>query len=146
LAKFCTLEVELGPVLDLGLGRAGQRRTIPIVGGRVSGRIEGRILPGGADWQTIGHDGVASLDARYTFETPDGALVEIVNQGFRHGPEEVMKRLAAGEPVAPEAYYMRSVARLESGHPTYQWVNRLMFVGTGARNRSSVQIELYDVQ
>ena len=143
---FCTLEVELGPIIDMGLGRFGQRRIIPIVGGRVTGRISGTIRNLGADWQTIAHDGVADLDARYAFETPDGALVEIINQGFRHGPPEVMKQLASGAPTPPESYYMRSTARLESGHADYRWLNRLVFVGTGARNANAVQIDLYSVE
>ncbi len=143
---FCTLEVELGPLMNMGLGRFGQRKIIPIVGGRVSGRVSGRILDLGADWQSIAHDGVAELDARYAFETDDGALVEIINQGFRHGPAEVMQQLASGAPTPPEAYYMRSVSRLESGHPDYQWLNRMVFVGTGARNANSVQIDLYSVE
>ena len=143
---FCTLEVELGTIINMGLGRFGQRRIIPIVGGRVTGRISGTIRNLGADWQTIAHDGVADLDARYIFETPDGALVEIVNQGFRHGPADVMKQLASGAPTPPDSYYMRSTARLESGHADYQWLNRLVFVGTGARNANSVQIDLYSVE
>ena len=94
LRPFCTLEVELSGVINMGQGRFGQRRIIPIVGGRVTGeRISGTIRNLGADWQSINADGVAELDARYVFETPEGAIVEIINQGFRHGPPEVMKRL-----------------------------------------------------
>jgi hypothetical protein len=146
LALFCKLEVELGPVLDVGPGRFGHRRIIPIIGGRVTGeRISGRILNLGADWQSVNHEAVADLDARYAFETPDGALVEIVNKGFRYGPPEVMKRLATGAPVDPASYSMRSTARLETGHPDYLWLNRMIFVGTGARNAASVQIDLYEI-
>ena len=145
IRPFCTLEVELAPILDLGLGRYGQRRIIPIIGGQVTGQVSGTILDVGADWQSVAQDGVAELDARYAFRTPDGALVEIVNQGFRHGPPEVMQQLASGAPTPPESYYMRSTARLESGHPDYRWLNRMVFVGTGARDASTVQIDLYSV-
>lgn len=82
LRPFCTLEVEAGPVRNSGMGRLGQRRIIPITGGRVSGpRLSGRILPGGADWMTVSHDGVSLMDARYALETEDGAVIEIVDQG-----------------------------------------------------------------
>ncbi len=84
----------------------------------MTGRINGTIRNLGADWQTIAHDGVADLDARYVFETAEGALVEIINQGFRHGPPEVMKQLASGAPTPPDSYYMRSTARLEAGMRT----------------------------
>jgi hypothetical protein len=147
LRPFCTLEVEAGPVRNLGMGRLGQRRVIPIAGGRVSGpRLSGRILPGGADWMTVSHEGVSVMDARYVLETNDGAVIEIVDQGFRHGPEPVIKSLLAGEHVAPEAYYMRSSIRLETGAPAYAYVNRMVFVGTGAKTPAGVQIDIYSVE
>ncbi|MFD2647212.1 DUF3237 domain-containing protein [Devosia albogilva] len=147
LHPFCTLEVEAGPVRTMGTGRLGQRRIVPIVGGMVSGpRLNGRILSGGADWMTTSHDGVALMDARYALETDDGAIVEVVDQGYRHGPEQVMKSLVAGEAVSPESYYMRSTLRLESGHAAYAFVNRLVFVGTGAKTPTGVQIAVYSVE
>jgi len=146
LNRFCTLEVEVGPVRILGGGRFGERRVIPIIGGRVSGaRISGVIQAGGADWQTVSAAGMVEMNARYTFETGDGAIIEIKNYGFRHGPANIMRRLAAGETVPAQSYYMRSTATLETGHPDYAWVNGMMFVGTGARNAALVQIDLYSV-
>lgn len=147
LRPFCTLEVEPGTVRAMGQGRLGQRRVIPIAGGKVSGeRLSGRILPGGADWLTVNHEGVAILDARYVIETDDGALVEVIDQGYRHGPAEVMQRLASGSPVAPDEYYMRSSVRLESGHPDYAFVNRMVFVGRGAKTPDGVQIDIYSLE
>jgi hypothetical protein len=147
LRPFCTLEVEAGPVRQLGMGRMGQRRIVPIIGGRVSGpRLNGKILPGGADWLSVSHEGVSVLDARYSLETDDGAIIEINDQGFRHGPEAVIKSLVAGEAVPPEAYYMRSSIRLETGHPAYSFINRLVFVGTGAKTAGGVQIDIYSVE
>lgn len=146
LTPFCTLHVQLGPLQEMGPGRAGQRRIIPIVGGTVTGRIEGDILNLGADWQTIFADGAADIDTRYAMETEDGALIEIVNKGTRHGPPEVMARLAKGEAVDPADYYFRTTARLESGDPRYQWVNHLILVGSGARGASGVEMHLFAVE
>ena len=147
LRPFCTLEVEAGPVRSLGQGRLGQRRIVPIVGGRVSGaQVNGRILPGGADWLTVSPAGVALMDARYSLETDDGAIIEIIDQGFRHGPAETMQRLMAGEAVAADAYYMRSSIRLETGHPDYAFVNTMVFVGTGAKTARGVQIDIYAIE
>jgi hypothetical protein len=51
LKHFCDLTVELSPIVELGQGRAGQRRIIPITGGKVRGeRVNGTILNVGADW------------------------------------------------------------------------------------------------
>lgn len=146
LDHVCTLQVALDPIREMGAGRAGARRIIPIVGGTVTGpRLSGRILNVGADWQTIFADGLAELDTRYAMETVDGATIEILNYGYRHGPKEVLEAVARGEAVDPASYYMRTHARLETGDERYAWVNRTLFVGVGARNQSSVQVELYAI-
>lgn len=146
LTPVCTLDVELGPIREMGMGRGGARRIIPIIGGRVSGaRLNGKILNVGADWQTIFDSGMAELDTRYAMETDDGAVIEIINYGYRFGPPEVLAALARGEDVAPESYYMRTHARLESGDPRYDWVNHTLFVGTGARFKSAVKVAIYAI-
>lgn len=140
------LTVQLAPIMEMGAGKAGKRRIIPIVGGQVSGeRIQGEVLNLGADWQTIFSDGMAELDTRYGIKTHDGAIIEVINFGLRHGPDEVMARLAAGEDVSPDAYYMRTHCRLETGDPRYAWVNKSLFVGTGGRKASSVEISIYEI-
>lgn len=144
LEPVCRLEVTLDPIHEMGPGRAGRRRIIPIIGGTVTGpRLNGRILNIGADWQTIFESGLAELDTRYAMETDDGALIEIVNYGFRHGPADVLAAVARGEDVPAEAYYMRTHARLETGDARYDWVNRTLFVGTGRRHKQAVTVELY---
>lgn len=147
LSHVCDFEVTLDPVLELGAARAGQRRIIPIVGGNVTGpRLQGALLNLGADWQTVWTDGTAELDTRYALRTHDGALIEIINYGYRHGPPEVMAAVARGEDVDPGAYYMRTHARLESGDPRYAWVNNTLFVGTGARLKQAVVLSLYALE
>ena len=144
LVHVCTLTVELAPIHPMGTGRAGQRRIVPIIGGTVVGpELSGRILNVGADWQTIFADGMAELDTRYAMQTHDGATIEIINYGYRHGPQAVIDAIARGEEVDPHSYYMRTQARLETGDARYDWVNRTLFVGTGARKASSVHVDLY---
>ena len=147
LRHFCDLSVALGPIREMGQGRAGKRRIIPIIGGTVDGPgIKGTILNLGADWQTLFEGGTAELDTRYAMETDDGALIEIINYGFRHGPPEVIRAIAAGEEVEPADYYMRTHARLETGDGRYAWVNDMLFVGTGARLADAVKMRLYMVE
>lgn len=147
LEHVCDIQVQLDPITEMGRGRAGQRRIIPIVGGTVSGpRLNGKVLNVGADWQTIFDDGLAELDTRYALETDDGATIEIINYGFRHGPADVLADLARGEPVSPDLYYMRTHARLETGDPRYDWVNRSLFAGTGARLQSAVTLSLFEIK
>ncbi|QDC08561.1 DUF3237 domain-containing protein [Oceanicola sp. D3] len=140
------LTVELDPIIEMGPGRAGQRRIIPIIGGTVTGeRISGEVLNLGADWQTIFEGGLAELDTRYAMRTHDGAVIEIINFGLRHGPPEVMARVAAGEDVDPMEYYMRTHCRLETGDPRYAWVNKQLFIGIGGRRATRVEISLYEL-
>jgi hypothetical protein len=140
-------DIELAPAQELGAGPLGRRRIIAITGGRFFGeRLSGRVLPGGADWQVIRADGVAELDARYTLETADGALVYVRNRGFRHGPAEVLKRLAAGENTDPARYYMRTMPLFETGDERYAWLNRIVCVASGARRPAAVELEVYEVK
>jgi len=146
LEHVCDIQVTLDPIREMGKGRAGQRRIIPIIGGTVSGpRLSGRILNVGADWQTIFADGLAELDTRYAMETDDGATIEIINYGLRHGPSDVIEAVGRGEQVDPNSYYMRTHARLETGDARYDWVNRTLFLGVGARLKQSVHVSLYAI-
>lgn len=147
LAHLADLTVDLGKPLELGDAPGGRRRIIPIVGGTVVGeRLSGRILEGGADWQTVFADGSAELDTRYVIETHDGAILDIRNFGYRHGPAEVIAQLARGEDVDPAQYYMRTTPTFETGDPRYAWLNRTIVVGTGARKAAAVTLTLYEVK
>ncbi|HSA89142.1 MAG TPA: DUF3237 domain-containing protein [Burkholderiales bacterium] len=139
-------EITLAAAQELGETPQGRRRIIGITGGRFSGgRLSGRVLPGGADWQLVRPDGVADLDARYTLETSDGALIYVRNRGYRHGPADILKRLASGESVDPGLYYMRTTPRFETGDPRYTWLNRVVCVASGARRRTAVELEVFEV-
>jgi hypothetical protein len=155
LEPLLRAEVTLGPAQELGLaqdgrvtpGPLGRRRIIPITGGTFRGeRLSGRVLPGGADWQVIRADGVAELDARYTLETDDKALIYVRNFGYRHGPADVIRRLVAGEAVDPSLYYMRTTPRFETGAEPYRWLNGLICVATGARRKAAVELDVYEVK
>ncbi len=146
LRHLCDLRVDLAVPMQLGDSPRGVRRIIPIIGGTVEGeRLSGRILNLGADWQTIMADGTAELDTRYAIETHDGALVDIRNFGYRHGPAEVIERLARGEDVDPALYYMRTHPRFETGDERYAFLNRMICVGTGAREKAQVRVAVYEV-
>ena len=139
--------ITLAAPRELGDTPRGRRRIIEITGGSFSGlRLSGRVLPGGADWQIVRADGVAYLDARYTLETADGALIYVENRGYRHGPREIIERLARGEDVDPALYYMRTTPWFETSNPRYAWLNRIICVGTGARRAAAVELEFFEVK
>ena len=139
-------EVAIDAPLSVGQTAAGERRIINITGGAIAGpRLSGTILPGGADWQVIQSDGITAVEARYTLQTHDGALIYVVNRGLRHGPADVMARLAAGEVVDPRQYYFRTTPLFETGSPAYLWLNGVVAVATGAREADRVVITVYEV-
>jgi uncharacterized protein DUF3237 len=140
------LRVSVAPALELGTTHQGRRRIIPIAGGSVEGpRLKGRVLPGGADWQIIRPDGTAELDARYTLEAADGALISVINRGLRHGPPDVVARLLAGEAVDPGSYYFRCTPSFETAAPAHQWLTRTVFIASGLRQPDLVEMRIYAV-
>jgi len=140
-------EITLAQPQELGDTPQGRRRIVPITGGTFQGpRLSGRVLPGGADWQIVRTDGVAQLEARYTLETADGALIYVRNDGYRHGPAEIMQKLAAGAAVDPSAYYMRTVPRFETGDSRYAWLNGIVCVASGARRAAAVELDVFEVK
>ena len=140
-------EITLAPAQELGEAPLGRRRIIPITGGRFRGaRLSGKVLPGGADWQIVCADGLSQLEARYTLETDDGALIYVRNVGLRHGPADVLAKLAAGEPVEPSRYYMRTTPSFETGAERYRWLNRIVCVATGVRRKDAVELDVYEVK
>lgn len=141
-----TSRIQVESPLQIGDSVHGERRIIPIRGGTFSGpRMHGRVIPGGADWQVIRRDGVVELEARYTLETHDGALIYVNNRGLRHGPKEVMERLASGRRVDPGEYYFRTTPSFEVGAERYSWLNRLVALAAGDRHADEVIITVYEV-
>ena len=146
--KFAfAVKVAVGPVQDFGQTARGHRRVIDILGGEVSGpRLAGEILPGGADWQIIRSDGAADIQARYTIEADSGARILVTSDGLRHGPPEVMKRLAAGDSVDPSLYYFRTAMRFETADASAGWLNRIVALARGARETQAVRLDVYEVE
>jgi hypothetical protein len=96
-------------------------------------RLSGRVLEGGSDWQAIRPDGSLLLDSRLVLETSDGARIAMTYRGIRAGSKDVLARLADGCPVDPAEYYFRINPLFETGAPSYEWLNRVVAVGTGHR-------------
>jgi len=146
LQHLCTLDIAVGRMQPIGAGPQGERRIAEVTGGTFEGpRLSGRILPGGADWILVRPDGVTQLDVRVTLETKDGAHIYLSYRGLRHGPPEVMERLARGEEVPASAYYFRTVPIFETGAAAYLWLNKIIAVGTGHRRPQGPVYTVYEV-
>ena len=142
-----TIYAELEGITSLGRTPYGERRVVGILGGTVRGpKLNGRILPGGADWQIIRTDGAADIKARYIIETDDGARIMVTSEGLRHGPPDVMERLARGDNVDPAHYYFRTVMRFETSDPAVDWLNRILALARGQREARAVRLDVYEVE
>jgi hypothetical protein len=146
LSHVCDIEAQVGPLRDLGATPHGRRRIVPILGGTVKGpRLNGEIVPGGADWQYVRADGVAELVARYSIRTHDGVEIAVTNSGLRRAAPEVMARLTRGETVDPALVYCRTVPLFEAPAGPYEWLNASLFVCTAARLPDKVQVAVFEV-
>ena len=146
LTPFTRIRCEVGALVSLGAAPLGERRYVPLTGGEVRGpQLNGRIVAGGVDWQIARSDGVLEIDAHYVIEADDGGRIEVQSQGLRHGPAEVMARLARGEAVAASEYYFRTVVRLTTGAPAWAHLNKVMAIAVGQRQARRVILDLYAI-
>lgn len=147
LEHLIRVTVYVAAPLLVGKTPLGERRIINITGGSFSGaKLSGEVLPGGADWQIVRADGAALLEARYTLRTDDGALIYVTNRGIRHGPPEVLARIAQGELVDPSLYYFRATPSFETGAANYLWLNDMIVLCSGVRTKEAVLLDFYEVK
>jgi len=140
------LHLDIGKPMDVGnIGTAGLRRVAPVMGGSLQGPgMSGKILPG-ADYQIIHPDLLTEIDAHYVVQLESGELLYITNRGVRHGPTEVLQKLAAGEKVDQSQIYFRTVVTVETAVPALQWMNRTIFVAKGERLPNQAVIHVFRV-
>jgi hypothetical protein len=140
------LSVDVDVPVTVGETGLGVRRQIAILGGVLRGPgANGKILPGGADFQIIRPNGLIDLVARYVVEMDDGALVYVENTGIRTGPRGALDRLQRGEVVDPDPIYFRTVPRFETGSDKYRWMMQTLFVASAQRHQKQVVIDVYKV-
>ena len=133
-------------ISDLGETPYGRRRIARFVAGRFEGpKLRGIVLPGGAGWTLVRHDGVMEVDVRVTLETDDRQQIAMSWKGFRHGPKEVIDCLNRGEAVDPETYYFRTTPYFETSSEKYAWMNRICAIATGSRAADRRAFDVFQV-
>jgi hypothetical protein len=145
-AYVFTITARIGTVTVAGDIGHGIRRIIPITGGEVRGeRVNGKVLPFGADFQIIRPNELVELEAKYAFETDDGATVYVENRGIRFGPVQLLEKMKRGEVVDPALIYFRTVPKFETGADKYRWLMEHIFVASAARHPDRVVIDVFQV-
>jgi len=140
--------ITLAPATVVGATATGQRQYIPITGGRIAGpKLQGRVIPGGWDFQNRLASGCFSMTADYFLEAEDGTVIHILNESFN---------CAMGGPDGPRSYFRpRFDAPVESAHA---WLNSSSFVAAleldmgagpaadGARPEPAIRIKFYQIK
>ena len=121
------LAVDVEAPIALDQATAGPVRLIRISGGTVTGSLNGKIVRGGTDWQSVTPDGTASIEARYLLELADGAIVELQSRG---------KRTA-------DATHFWSSIWLRTAAPAHQALNREQYLGYGVKRGGCVTIDVF---
>ena len=143
---MCQVRCEVGALVTLGPAKHGERRYVLLGGGTVRGpELSGTLVEGGVDWQIARADGVLEIAAHYVIRSLDGALIEVQSDGLRHGPAEVMARLAKGEAVLRDAYFFRTLVRFTTGAPAWAHLNKVLAIAVGQREASAVILDFYRI-
>jgi hypothetical protein len=64
---------------------------------------------------------------------------------LRAGPATIMEKLDKGEPVDPASYYFRMNPTFETQAGQYDWINRIIAVGTGHRLAEGPLYSIFEV-
>ena len=145
-AHLMTLTLSVSGMQPIGATPNGNRRIGLVAGGKFEGpKLKGTVLPGGADWIIGRPDGSTTLDVRIVLETDDGAAIGMTYRGMRHGPAAVMERMNAGQFVDPSEYYFRTSVAFETAAPKYDWLNRIIAIGTGSRPPEGPIYDIFEV-
>jgi hypothetical protein len=140
------MRLDVKPIVVVGATPGAVRRIGIVPSGTFAGeRLSGQVLDGGSDWQTVRTDGSTTLDVRLILQTEDGTHITLAYRGIRHGPAEVMQRLANGDEVDPASYYFRINMFFEAPAGKYEWLNRVIAVGTGHRFADGPVYSVFEV-
>lgn len=148
-----TLHVDLAPPINYGIAHEGAKRFIPITGGWVDGpKLQGEILPGGGDWNTVQTNDVVQVWARYSIKASDGTILSITNSGCGRGSEEVMDEVfregISEEHDMSRKWYTKTFPRFEiAAGSSFEWLGRTCFLGDLLlpTRRGHVKINVYEV-
>ncbi len=145
-----TVEIQVDkPVVINATAEGGKRQLISILEGKVSGKINGFVLPGGIDSQIIQPDGTCHLSARYGLQTEHGT-VYVENNGIRRIPVEWRQRLFDHDmsffnDIPAQDIYFKAVPTFEVYSDALRWMTESVFVCSGQRTAQGVSLKFYEL-
>lgn len=147
LRPLFILLLEVQPAINVGKTPGVDRRVGVITGGRFEGeRLRGTVMSGGSDWQSVRPgDGAWMLDVRIVLKTDDDQTICMPYRGMRHGPQDVLDRIARGEVVKATDYYLRIAGFFETSSPEYAHLNNVIALGIGHRLPEGPVYQVFEV-
>lgn len=137
--EYCfRIVAEVTPGLPIEARSTETLEFIPITGGPVTGRITGRVVPGGGDWCLSRADEGFNVEARYLIRTDDGDLIDVFNVG-------VLRHLEGVSGDSEQMGYFVTTPRFRTTAPGLQWLTRSVFVGRAAVHENDTTIDVYIV-
>lgn len=149
LAPVCALTMMIGKRQIIGDMADARYQTGAIETGTVRGpRINGIVLPGAVDWARVLPDGILEPEVKLVIETDDGALIHVSYVGVVDMGPDAFGKAKRGESVGT-VFHPRTVLRMKSGAPAYDWVNRRQFIGIGfldyKQASPSINYDIYEL-
>jgi Protein of unknown function (DUF3237) len=106
--------------------------------------LKGTVLPGSADWMTVGSDGIGRIDVRATLLTDDGDHIYMSNTG-RVVLGEHSARLFSGERVTSDEAYIRTSPLFETGSARHADLNSVSTIGLCDISLSDIYYRVFAV-
>lgn len=112
-------QVDLEPAEAAGQNPRGAGNRIGITGGNIIGpMLQGKVLPGGADWQLIRADGCSEIVADYFIRAEDKTLIHVRNVGLGCAAD------------AKRGAYARATPVFTAPIGKHDWLNKSVFTST----------------
>lgn len=122
------LHVQCQGDMDVKDDGSGYLKVIPIVGGTFEGKINGSIVPGGADWNTSRSNNTGHVFAKYLLKTDDGEYIGIENEGKINNNENLEIKTSPRFQV--------------DSNSKYSWLNTGVYVASLNPGQVKGQIEI----
>lgn len=130
LEEITTINVKIeNPIQSFDCNNGMSKAMIGFSGTLTGPYLNGKILPGGIDCQTIDSDRVNRLSARYMVELDNGDRVFIENNGVSYNKDN-------------KNYFM-CTPKFMTNSEKYSWLNTDIFVAYAEGVPSGVEITVY---
>jgi muconolactone delta-isomerase len=148
LTPVYRLDATVGEPLDLGGGGPGPAAHRAAHRWHVHGAAAERHARPGRECGLADRPARRHRARRDPLHAADGRrdLLYVRSQAIRHGPPEVLARLARGEDVDAREYTFRAATRIETAAPALDWLNKGVFVAAAARAPAGVTYDTYLVE